>query len=278
MSAAALVPETPRLNAGEVGFARFCFRVSACQLATYFAFGVLAYFLLDYRTFLQTGPLSHFMRPLDSKWVAAGPALQVIRGLILAAALYPFRHTLFGERAGWLKLWGLFLGLAILSPCGSVAGFGRGLDLHSAFGAGSSARAAGGHPSDAGVLLVGCSLELDAQALAGDHHHSNRGAGLVTERTGCVGAPPGNVHRPAEIAHHRRKACGRGRPPVLCARLQHLPESCESRHARNLGSLRHLRIEGLATGQRGGAGLLLTGAGAELESEPAHRKANRRDE
>ncbi len=127
MSAAAMVPETPQSNAGEVGFGRFYFRVSACQLATYFVFGVLAYFLLDYRTFMQTGPLSHFMRPLSSKWVAAGPGLQVIRGLILAAALYPIRRLFLHEDLGWLKLWGLFLGLAILAPCGPSPGSVEGL-------------------------------------------------------------------------------------------------------------------------------------------------------
>jgi hypothetical protein len=67
------------------------------------------------------------MRPIGSKWVAAGPALQVIRGLVFAVVLYPFRKVFLDENRGWLKLWGLFLGLAILSTMGPSPGSIEGL-------------------------------------------------------------------------------------------------------------------------------------------------------
>jgi hypothetical protein len=88
---------------------------------------VLAYSLLDYRTLFQTEGLSCLMRPISSRWVAAGPALQVFRGLIFALALYPFRSIFLGGRHGWLKLWGLLAGLAIFSTAGPAPGSVEGL-------------------------------------------------------------------------------------------------------------------------------------------------------
>ncbi len=111
----------------ESGFRRFWFRVTACHLVTYFIAGMAAYTLFDYPGLFQSESLACFMRPVSSPWIAAGPALQVIRGLILAAALYPFRHVLLGKPKGWLKLSGLLVGLSVLSTAGpspgSVEGF-----------------------------------------------------------------------------------------------------------------------------------------------------------
>jgi hypothetical protein len=67
------------------------------------------------------------MRPTDSIWVALGPALQVVRGLVFALALHPFRRVFLDEHRGWLKLWGLFLGLSILSTAGPAPGSIEGL-------------------------------------------------------------------------------------------------------------------------------------------------------
>lgn len=105
-----------------VSFGRFCFRVSASHIATYAIAGILAYLLLDYRTFLQTGILGEYMRPIDSKWVAAGPGLQIVRGLVFAGVLYPIRQAFLDASLGWLKLWLVIVGLAILSTAGPSPG------------------------------------------------------------------------------------------------------------------------------------------------------------
>lgn len=91
-------------------------------MVTYFVAGLLAYTILDYASFFKEPPLAGYMKPISSPWVAAGPGLQVIRGLIFAAALYPFREMFLERRRGWAALWGLFVGLAILSPAGPVPG------------------------------------------------------------------------------------------------------------------------------------------------------------
>lgn len=83
--------------------------------------GLLASTLLDYAAWWDTEPLAH-MRPLDSPWVAAGPALQVLRGLVLAVVLFPFRERILERSRGWLALWGLLVGLGILSTYGPAPG------------------------------------------------------------------------------------------------------------------------------------------------------------
>ncbi len=111
-----------RVPERRVSFPWFVYRVVTCQMVTYSLAGAGALILLDYRTLFQTEPLAHFMRPISSPWIAAGPALQVVRGLVFALALWPFRRVFLGERVGWLKLWGLLVGLCILSTTGPAPG------------------------------------------------------------------------------------------------------------------------------------------------------------
>jgi len=104
------------------GFGRFWFRVTACHIVTYFVAGLIAYSLFNYKGLFQEGTLACYMLPISSKWIAAGPSLQVIRGLIIALALYPFRQIILEGAAGGLKLAGLLIGLSVLSPSGAAPG------------------------------------------------------------------------------------------------------------------------------------------------------------
>ena len=114
-------------GARNVGFWRFLYRVTTCQLVTYFVAGMFAYTLLDYRTLFQSGPLAVFMRPMASPWVAAGAGLQAMRGAVFALVLWPFRRVFLDEGRGWLKLWGLLVGLCIISPAGPAPGSVEGI-------------------------------------------------------------------------------------------------------------------------------------------------------
>lgn len=100
---------TPQIE----GWGRFAWRVTAAHTATYLIAGLIASNLLDYGAWWGTEWMDHY-RPLDSPWVAAGPALQPIRGLLFAAVLYPFRAVILGE-GGWRRLWALLVGVGILS-------------------------------------------------------------------------------------------------------------------------------------------------------------------
>ncbi len=81
-----------------------------------------AFLLLDYKGLFESEGYALLMRPISSKWIAAGPLLQVIRGLIFALVLFPFRAVILHTSWGWLKMWGLLLGLAILSTAGPAPG------------------------------------------------------------------------------------------------------------------------------------------------------------
>jgi hypothetical protein len=113
------------MSPSDVSFGRFFFRVTACHVITYMILGILAYNIMDYPT--QFKDECSIMIPTDSPRVALGPSLQAIRGLIFAIALYPFRRVFLDESWGWLKLWGLLLGLAILSTAGPAPGSVEGM-------------------------------------------------------------------------------------------------------------------------------------------------------
>lgn len=108
-------------------FAIFFWRITSSHVITYFLAGIMAYKLINYQQLFETPPFSNFMKPMNSSTVAAGPALQLIRGFIFSIALWPFRDTLLNTKYGWLKLWGLLIGLSILSTTaagpGSIEGF-----------------------------------------------------------------------------------------------------------------------------------------------------------
>jgi hypothetical protein len=86
--------------------------------------GIIASSLLNYKEIFDS---SETLRAYDSPWIAAGPSLQVFRGLIFALALWYFKENFLFQKYGWLKLWGLIVGLSILSTTaaapGSVEGF-----------------------------------------------------------------------------------------------------------------------------------------------------------
>jgi hypothetical protein len=108
-------------------FITFLWRIISAHVVTYFLAGLMAFYLLHYGAMFNKAPYIYFMKPANSPAVAAGPALQVIRGVIFSLALWPFRNIFLNTKYGWLKLWGLLIGLSILSTTaagpGSVEGY-----------------------------------------------------------------------------------------------------------------------------------------------------------
>jgi hypothetical protein len=105
----------------------FFWRVTACQITSYSLMGIIAYNLFDYRKLFSESILSVFMKPVDAPIVAAGPALQVVRGLLFALILWPFWTFILNHRRSWLLLWLLFIGLAILGTAGPSPGSLEGM-------------------------------------------------------------------------------------------------------------------------------------------------------
>lgn len=100
----------------------FIWRVISLHTIAYFIAGIFALFFLDYTRQFSTGILAILMKPTDSVAVALGPGLQIIRGVILAVVLYPFRDKFLSVKKGWLKLAVLIFGLSYLLTIGPVAG------------------------------------------------------------------------------------------------------------------------------------------------------------
>lgn len=100
-------------------FSTFFWRITSSHIITYFVMGVIAANLLNYREVFES---SESFRAYDSPWIAAGPGLQVIRGLIISLALWYFKDSFLFQKYGWLKLWGLMVGLTVLSTAGALPG------------------------------------------------------------------------------------------------------------------------------------------------------------
>jgi hypothetical protein len=104
----------------------FSGRIIIAQFLTYFFVGFFFY-LSGFHVFVyyenNPNPLvTAFHRPSSSLLVQAGPLFQLIRGVIFAVALFPFRRVFLERKWGWVYLWGLFLALAIFAPAGESPG------------------------------------------------------------------------------------------------------------------------------------------------------------
>ena len=108
-------------------FPRFLARVTSSHVVTYFVAGILAYTFLDYATLFQSEGFSCLMRPLDSKWIAAGPALQVIRGADLRCGAVPLPERVSCRWAGLAEAVGAVAGPGDLFHGGAAPGSVEGM-------------------------------------------------------------------------------------------------------------------------------------------------------
>lgn len=106
---------------------QFLWRVTSVQVISYFVFGLIFSTAFNYSNAYTASILSTFMKPTSSPWVAAGPLLQIIRGVVFAVVLYPFKNVFLKNKQGWFLLWGLFIGLAIIGPVGPAPGSVEGM-------------------------------------------------------------------------------------------------------------------------------------------------------
>ncbi|MCB0157559.1 MAG: hypothetical protein KDD83_05475 [Caldilineaceae bacterium] len=94
---------------------------------TYFVAGILAFTLFDYATKFADPRLGGLLRPTNTPIVAAGPALQVVRGLMFGVVFYLLRDPLFTRPRGWLTLWTTLVVVGIFSTFGPAPGSVEGL-------------------------------------------------------------------------------------------------------------------------------------------------------
>lgn len=97
-------------------------RAIVAHTLTYFLVGLVASIVFNYSADFARPELRTYMRQLDDPIIALGPALQPIRGILFALALYPLREILFRRKNGWLILWWLLIALGIFSTFGPAPG------------------------------------------------------------------------------------------------------------------------------------------------------------
>jgi len=93
---------------------RFIVRTTILHAVTYFIVGIIAAIAINYEALFEEPVIRDYMQPFGSGSLFVGPVAQLLRGLIIAAVLLPFREVI-GARLGWLKLWLLLIGIGIFS-------------------------------------------------------------------------------------------------------------------------------------------------------------------
>ncbi len=114
--------------------AAFCGRATLVHFLSYTLVGGLFFVLgINVIVFYESNPdptmqgYQEIFRAADSALVAAGPLINIIRGLLFGLVLYPFREMLITRKWGWAYLWALFLVLALFSTIGPGPGSIEGL-------------------------------------------------------------------------------------------------------------------------------------------------------
>lgn len=101
-------------------------RVTLLHVVTYLVVGIMASIAFDYAALFERPVIRDYMREFGSVSLFVGPVVQVVRGVIIAAVLLPFRQVLAG-RLGWLWLWLLLVGIGIISTSAAAPSSVEGL-------------------------------------------------------------------------------------------------------------------------------------------------------
>ncbi|WP_124292482.1 hypothetical protein [Microbacterium sp. ABRD28] len=99
---------------GGSGVGLWIVRVTATHVVTYLAVGLIAALAIDYASVFAQPVVRDYMREFGSVASFVGPLVQVVRGVVFALVLLPFRAVI-SARWGWLHLWLLLVGVGILS-------------------------------------------------------------------------------------------------------------------------------------------------------------------
>lgn len=111
----------------KTNFLQFTWRVTALHTVTYFVAGLFFSQLFNYSSLFDTEILSVYMKPVSSAWVAAGPALNILRGILFGVILWGLKDAFLNVKYGWLKLWSVFLGFAVVGTAAAAQGSLEGI-------------------------------------------------------------------------------------------------------------------------------------------------------
>lgn len=99
---------------------KYVMYVTLVHCLTYFVCGMIFSNLLNYSWWWKQPVVCDYFRDYGGTANALGPFFQIIRGLLFAFILLPFREFLKGKKYGYLYLWLLYLGIGIIGPMSSA--------------------------------------------------------------------------------------------------------------------------------------------------------------
>ncbi|GIL15582.1 MAG: hypothetical protein BroJett039_07550 [Chloroflexota bacterium] len=102
-------------------------KTAIVHTVTYFVIGLLALTFLNYAAKYADPIVAGLMRQTSDPWVAAGPLLQVTRGILFGVVIYLLRDIVLARKRGWLILWIVLVIVGILSPFGPSPGSIEGI-------------------------------------------------------------------------------------------------------------------------------------------------------
>jgi hypothetical protein len=101
-------------------FLSITMKTTLTHTVTYFLMGLVALFLLGYADKYAHPDIAVFMRQTTHPLVAAGPLLQVIRGVLFGIVVFLLRDVVLGRKQGWLTLWVVLVIVGVISPFGAA--------------------------------------------------------------------------------------------------------------------------------------------------------------
>lgn len=102
-------------------------RYTIVHVLVYLVVGIIFMNLMNYQeSFMNDSSFSNF-RPLDSPIVRAAVLFQVLRGLLIALILYPFRKVIISSKYGWFILFAVLYGLTCLGAINATPGSIEGM-------------------------------------------------------------------------------------------------------------------------------------------------------
>jgi hypothetical protein len=107
-----------RKTAGNLTLSSISLKTMLVHTVTYFVIGLISSTAFNYAARYADPLLGNYMRQVSHPLVAAGPLLQVFRGLLFGLVFYLMRELYFKHKNGWLPVWVILLMVGVISTFG----------------------------------------------------------------------------------------------------------------------------------------------------------------
>lgn len=101
---------------------KFFWKITYSHVIAYFIAGIFALVFIGYKELFATETMSLFMKPVNDPIVMLGPTLQIIRGILIAIAIYPLKDAFLKKKRGYIYLGIIILVFSLFSTIGPTSG------------------------------------------------------------------------------------------------------------------------------------------------------------